>query len=41
MQKEQKHKEIKLSQKEQLLEMAAVGLGALWLLGCFLKVLFF
>ncbi len=32
---------IELSQKERLLEIAAVAMGFLWLLGCFLKVVFF
>lgn len=32
---------IELTQKEKLLEMAAVGICFLLLLGCFLKILFF
>ena len=34
-------KEIELSQKEKLLEIAAVGMCFMLLLGCFLKILFF
>jgi len=41
MNTEERFKNIKLSQKEQLIEFLAVGLAALLLLASVLKVLFF
>lgn len=36
-----KNKNIELSQKEKLMEIMAVGMCFMLLLGCFLKILFF
>ncbi len=38
---EKNNRGTELSQKEKLLEIAAVGICFLLLLGCFLKILFF